>query len=311
MDGSIALTVSGGTPAYSYNWSPVSGSASSIDNLSSGTYTYTVTDNHGCTSSGSVYLPLSSALNIKTSVKQPPCPTLYGNISVAVTGGNPGYTYVWSNSGQNSSIDPDLAPGAYSLTVIDSRGCTQSESFALQYQTLNPSVEAGIDDSINLGGSITLTAVANWNAGNLTYTWSPDYQLSCTECKSTDASPLQTITYIVQAVDTNGCMASDSVTVFVDKTYNLYVPNAFSPNGDGINDYFSVYGDSSSWKYMEVAIFNRWGEKVFQSNDLEFKWDGRFKGVLQEPGVYVYELNLVFIDGHSIGTKKGSITLIR
>jgi gliding motility-associated-like protein len=89
------------------------------------------------------------------------------------------------------------------------------------------------------------------------------------------------------------------------------VPNAFTPNGDGNNDLFEIYGNKKVWKELSISIFNRWGEKVFESNDIQFFWDGTYKGVLQNPGVYVYQLNLSYINGYFLPVQKGSLTLIR
>jgi gliding motility-associated-like protein len=308
VDGGVTLTVSGGTPAYSYAWSPA-GSGPSLAGLSAGTYLFTVTDSHGCTTSDSAVVPLAAAMTLQSTVVQPLCaPSADGSISINPSGGNPGYSYSWSNS-SSSSTNAQLTPGNYLLTVTDSKGCNVLDTFILAYRT-HLTVDAGTNDTIDLGQSVTLTATPNINSG-ISYVWTPDYHLSCADCQSTDAGPVQTVTYTVHAIDTNGCKASDSVVVFVNKTYNLYIPNAFTPNGDGNNDYFQIFGDTIAWKQVEAQLFNRWGEKIFESHDIDFKWDGRYKGELQGPNVYVYVINVTFIDGHSTGVMKGSLTLIR
>jgi gliding motility-associated-like protein len=309
-DGALSLGIAGGNPAYSYAWAPLPSSASAINNLSSGMYYYTVTDAHGCSASDSALVPLASAMNIVPAVMQPLCPPLTdGSIALTVSGGNPTYSYQWNNNGQSSVIS-QLGPGTYYVTVTDSRGCNALDTFTLAYLN-NLTVEAGINDTINLGESVTLTATTNSSASDISFIWSPDYHLSCISCQSTIASPAQTLTYYVNASDTNGCKAVDSVVVFVNKNYNIYVPNAFTPNGNSVNDYFQIFGDTESWKQLQVEIFNRWGEKIFESHDLDFKWDGTYKGKMQEPNVYVYVITVTFVDGHSTGVLKGSITLIR
>ena len=84
-----------------------------------------------------------------------------------------------------------------------------------------------------------------------------------------------------------------------------------SPNDDGNNDYFQLFGNLPGLKNLSIMIFDRWGEKVFESDDINFKWDGTYKGEKVQPNVYVYVLKLVFLDGHSDNTKKGSITIVR
>jgi gliding motility-associated-like protein len=120
--------------------------------------------------------------------------------------------------------------------------------------------------------------------------------------------------YVVHvSVDINGntCTASNKVNVTVIPNYDVYIPNAFTPDGNGVNDVFEMFGNKKALQYLDVKIFNRIGEKVFESNDIDFKWDGTYKGVLQQPGVYVYTINTVFIDGERKEIYKGGITLIR
>ena len=309
-DGSVDLTASGGTPGYTYEWSPTAGNIADNTGLAAGTYQYTVTDSHGCTVNGSSIVTLQPAITLLTSLIEPLCPPLTdGSISVTPSGGTPGYSYTWSNGEQNAT-DLQLGPGVYALTVTDSKGCIDTISFVLSYQR-SFSVEAGADDTVTLGGSATLIAVPTPAENDISYYWTPDYKLSCNTCQITTATPLQTMTYIVYATDTNGCKASDSVTVYVNVQYDLYVPSAFTPNGDGINDFFEIFGNKSAWNYVDIKIFDRWGEKVFESNDLYFQWDGTYRGQIQQPDVFVYILTVGYIDGHSTGVLKGSITLIR
>jgi gliding motility-associated-like protein len=106
-----------------------------------------------------------------------------------------------------------------------------------------------------------------------------------------------------------GCTdtSTECITVYNN---HFYMPNAFTPNGDGTNDYISLYGSRTGVQFMDIKIYDRWGEKVFESGDLDFQWDGRYRGRLEEPGVYVYELEIGYVNGSTIHDK-GSITLIR
>ena len=309
IDGSITLNVSGGTPLYTYQWAPVGGNVPSLTGLSAGPYSYTVTDSHNCSVSGTSTVVLSAAIIPNPTLTEPECPPLTnGSIVVSPAGGNPAYNYTWSNASQ-SAINGQLGAGTYYLTITDSRGCTLLDTFMLAY-TGQLTVEAGYDQTIDLGETATLNAVTT-GGNDISYVWSPDYHLTCITCQSPDATPFQTFTYIVNVIDTSGCRASDSVTIFVNKTYNLYVPNAFTPNGNGTNDSWEIFGNKKTWKFVHILIFNRWGEKIFESNDINFQWDGTYKGTLQEPNVYVYVLDVTFIDGYTIAKQKGSITLIR
>ncbi|HEY0262127.1 MAG TPA: gliding motility-associated C-terminal domain-containing protein, partial [Chitinophagales bacterium] len=113
-------------------------------------------------------------------------------------------------------------------------------------------------------------------------------------------------------VSTGPCQAYAKIYVHVIPDYNVYVPNTFTPNGDGTNDYYEIFfQNKGAVKLVEFAAFDRWGEKVFESNDISFQWDGRFHGELMTPGIYTYYLKVVFIDNHVIADQKGSITLLR
>ena len=104
------------------------------------------------------------------------------------------------------------------------------------------------------------------------------------------------------------CYTTAQRTVLVIGNPPVYIPNAFTPNNDGNNDMFLIYGEDI--KTLDLKIFNRWGEEVFKTNSQFIGWDGTFKNILQNPGVYVYEANITFLDNTKV-LKKGAITLIR
>ncbi len=108
-----------------------------------------------------------------------------------------------------------------------------------------------------------------------------------------------------------GCVDSVQHPFTVYQEESLFVPNVFTPNGDGNNDFFEIFGKKGGWKQIEVMVFDRWGEKVFESNDMNFKWDGMYKGEKMMGGVYVYLLNIVYTNNHADKIHKGSLTLVR
>ena len=151
--------------------------------------------------------------------------------------------------------------------------------------------------------------------------WEPPDGLSCDDCLDPTATPDSTITYMGIVVSENGCIDSVQVLIELDNgefTPNscykvFYIPNAFTPNGDAINDIFYAYGRGV--EEITLKIYNRWGEKLFESNDLTSGWDGTYRGELLNPGVYVYHVKVLFCDGSRLPLlheyRKGSITLIR
>ncbi len=128
-------------------------------------------------------------------------------------------------------------------------------------------------------------------------------------------TPLQTTTYSITVFNESGCLSTDEVTVTVEKKKLVYVPNAFSPNSDGDNDVFMIYGGNDVLKIKSFQIFNRWGAVVFeqnefQPNDPQYGWDGTYKGQTLNPGVFVYFAEIEFIDG-KVEIFKGDLTLFR
>lgn len=170
----------------------------------------------------------------------------------------------------------------------------------------SPVINAGPDQTIIWGTSTTLNA--NAGAGT-TISWYPSTGLSCTSCANPEASPSVTTTYCAIATDANGCSDTSCVTIYVDITCGqVFVPNAFSPNNDNQNDVLFVEGNCITT--MTFLVFNRWGEKVFESTDKSFGWDGNYKGEPAETGVYIYQLNATSVTGELI-VKKGDVAIIR
>jgi gliding motility-associated-like protein len=168
------------------------------------------------------------------------------------------------------------------------------------------SIEAPMCDSVQLS--------ATANTSPLTWSWNPPDFLSCTDCPNPIASPFTTMTYYLMATDSNGCKALDSIVVRVDFDGKAYIPNAFSPNDDGINDVFYVLGNCVS-KVILLRVFDRWGEMVFEKsntppNDPLYGWDGKFKGKPVNSDVFVFYINVELKDG-STRIYKGDVTLLR
>ena len=144
--------------------------------------------------------------------------------------------------------------------------------------------------------------------GGSTYVWSPSSDLSCSTCENPIANVTETTIFYVTVTDSNGCIATDSVEVKIEEVNNLYIPNVFSPNDDGYNDVLFVRG--TAYQDISFRIFNRWGEKVFETTDITKGWDGTQKGKVLNPGVFVYQL--IYTDWQNIKQEKsGNVTLIR
>ena len=195
--------------------------------------------------------------------------------------------------------------GSYPFNFTSYLGC---DSIVIYHVTIAPlpvfSVTGG--GLINLGESATL-AVTPGVIGN-TYSWDPPIGLSCIFCQSPVATPDVSTWYYVTVTNAAGCSRVDSVFIEVDPSTNIYIPNIFSPNGDGNNDIYLVRGKGVD--LFQLQIFNRWGQMIFESNDIDSGWDGTKDGKELNQGVFVFKLNVTFYDGGKIN-KTGNITLVR
>jgi len=174
-------------------------------------------------------------------------------------------------------------------------------------------------DTIEKGESASLTGTSV--PGGLTYSWTNSQSLNCTACLNPVATPSVTTSYTLFATDANGCTDSAGTLIVVvgdsvepdDCFTSYYIPNAFTPNGDGYNDIFFIYGRGV--EEMRLRIYNRWGELIFETTNQSEGWDGTYRGELLNPDVFVYELRMNFCDGSRLDSensfRKGSVTLIR
>lgn len=306
-DGAIALSVNGGSAPYTYTWSNASVS-SNLTGVQAGAYTTTVTDSKGCVTIRNYTIPLDAAMDLHPVVQNTPCPEVNnGAVHLNVTGGSPAYNFNWSNGETTASVQ-QLPQGIYTVTVTDAKNCTAVETFSITYNYILE-VNAGEDKTIVAGQYLSLSATTNVDHGNM-FNWTPAESIQCADCANTTANPPSTTQFVIEVTDANGCHAVDSVLVSVQEITPLYIPNAFTPNGDGNNDVFQAYGDDASIHYFELMVFNRWGEKVFESNNLRETWDGTYQGEASPNAVYVYIAKAVYLDG-SKNDYKGSVTLIR
>lgn len=189
-----------------------------------------------------------------------------------------------------------------------SNACFSADASVLVNVLPAPNVDAGNDVEIDIGDIIQFNANVEDNA--TTIEWLPNVDiLSGSNTTNPELQPLRSRDYIITATSEFGCSLSDTVSVTVNNIFNLWVPNAFSPNSDGSNDEIGL--SPKGIKDINIfRIYNRWGQKVFETNNLNEKWDGTFKGKPQELGVYVYyAVGITYLD--ELFKDKGNITLIR
>jgi gliding motility-associated-like protein len=302
-NGSATVNASGGTSPYTYSWSPSGGTNATATNLGAGTYTCVITDSKGCITDDTVKINQPTALTSTVTPVAASCGKP-GTATVAPNGGTGPYTYSWSPTGGTGATASGLAAGNYTCTVTDANGCKQLLNTAITGNA-GPIVSISSDTIINSGASVNIFAT-----GGGTYLWSPSTGLGCNTCSTTTADPTKNTTYCVLVTDSTGCADSTCMTIDVILPCgNIFVPDAFSPNGDHENDLECVYGGCI--ETINFSIFDRWGNKVFETTDpLNNCWDGKYKGQIMNTGIFVYYLNAVLTNGSTV-TKKGNITLVR
>ncbi len=290
-----SLTASG---ANNYIWN--NSSITPVINVSpttTTTYSVTGTDLNNCSDSAQIQvevLPLPiAAINGSSTI-------CFGETTTLTASG--GDTYVWNTLDSTSSIT--LAPQDTSTytVIVSSNGCIDSANYTIDVIPL-PVISAYSDTTIIMGQSATIYA-----QGIPPFNWMPQDSLSCTNCVNPTATPRETTTYCVSTSE-NGCTDSSCVTVYVDNICgDLFVPNSFSPNGDGANDCLKVY--SNCLKTVLFRVYSRWGELIFESDEIDGCWDGTNNGSDLNTGVYVFTVKATLINSDEV-TLKGNVTLFK
>ncbi len=323
-------------PQFTYQWIAQNGGniLSGANTLNpvvnrAGRYVLTVTNTQtGCTKSDAtlVYQETNVPHDFIFELKNPSCKDNDGVISFQkVIGGFGPYLYSIDNGKTfiSQSEMSNIAPGTYDLVVQDANGCEFYKKLIVP-KAPDPGISIIPEVDLSLGDSIQLQAKlpSGYPLALIdTVLWSPTEGLIFT---GTDifsllkpiAAPSRPTQYTVTVVSKDGCEASDRVLIRVDDEPHIYIPNAFSPWHEGENDIVLIFAKSNQVRQVNsFQIFDRWGTMVFQArnfqpNDPKYGWDGRFRGKLENPAVFVYYAEIELIDGRRL-LYKGDITLVR
>jgi gliding motility-associated-like protein len=314
-DGSAIANVTGVSP-YQYLWSTGSPDQS-ITGLSSGDYFITITDANGCQTESSVSITEPEEFSIGFEVAQPDCfGHNQGTITVMQTSGVQPIRYsIDGINFQSSPVFSGLNSGTYTVTAIDANDCDVQEIIWINVP-IAIHVDLGMDRIILPGDSTFLEAIVNVPFDSLsTITWSGLINPFCPTCLTQPVAPIITTAFSISVSNSQGCSDQDSVVVFIQKNVDIYIPNVFSPNGDGINDRLLISAASEVEEIESMEIFDRWGNLVyavknFLPDDPTYAWDGKMRGTEMNPGVYAYKMMARFKDGrHEV--RNGDVTLIR
>ncbi len=237
-----------------------------------------------------------------------------GSLSVqSAVGGEAPYLYALNDGGFSSNTSfNNLSPGIYTLVVQDINGCEDSAQIEIEAAELFE-VELGENVYLNLGESAILDLESNQSINS--FVWNDTTAMDCPSCPSTMVSPPNTTTYSVTAINDEGCEAFDQVIYIVERQRLVYIPSAFSPNEDNINDIFQVFVGPGVAKIHSIMVADRWGELVYNNTsedilELNQGWDGTLRGKPMNPQVFVYIVEVEYIDGVR-ETFRGDLTLMR
>jgi gliding motility-associated-like protein len=318
-DGSITLNVSGGLPPYQYVWDPPAGNTHAIGGLAAGTYSVTVTDANNCDTTLTLTLIELYPLPPVDFYAEPlqGCQPL--TVQFHETSPDEGQTYLWNfgnSGGFSNQKDPLYTYTNYgifnvTLTVTSIHGCESVLSMndyievyrkPLAQFTYSPAHPDIVNSSVYFYNQSTSTYACEWSFGDGHF--------------STLTNPYHHYTdtgyfHVVLIVETeHGCQDTAEAHIRVKDIYSIYIPNAFTPDGDGLNEEFSPLTRNLDPDQYIMRIFDRWGQMLFETTDINVGWDGTYNGKPCWTGAYVYDISYVDMDG-ILRKETGSVNLIR
>ena len=308
-NGAIYITsMNGGTTPYSYSWNSGQVTAD-IGNIGPGNYTLTVTDLQNCVWSFPYLVPNMASLPFVVSQTNDTCNQEVGAASISILNGVPPYVFNWSTvPTQTGSVATGLSQGIYTVSVADASGCGTIVSYTINNVTDVFSGSVTVDPVYPQAGvpfTITLNGLNSWTIDQSNW---PDGTVSNSANSTLTIQDFGIYPGSFFLISNNNCLDTLEYSVFVKDKMTLYVPNAFTPNGDGKNEMFKAYG--TLIKVFHMLIFDRWGNLIFESSSLGRGWDGTFKGEKVMNDVYVWKIYATdFYDEEHVMI--GHVTVVR
>jgi len=312
------VAANGGTGILIYNWSNGVNN-DSINNLQGGIYLVSVTDNNACLFVDTFNVGGQNNMIFGTVTNNELCgQSGTGVSSISISGGTAPFSYLWS-TGSTSQTISNLTAGSYTATVTDVSGCTTTGTTVVS-TPLVPLLNAivlptnSIDTVLTWNTTTYISSGINQTILGVDYQWigqGPGYLgFGDSTLNATYINPNLAGNYniILIATSNDGCITTDTILIEVDLV-DPDIPNAFSPNGDGINDVFQVV-DLDKTLLIEFKIFDKWGQLIYD-NASEGAWDGTYMGVKQNRDAYIYVISWNSPLGGEQITKRGQVLLLR
>ncbi|MDC1403910.1 gliding motility-associated C-terminal domain-containing protein [Crocinitomicaceae bacterium] len=309
--GNSVLPAVTGDPGGTFTMVPsgtIGGATGEVDLATSGAGTYTIyyTTNGACPDIDSATIQISTQTSVNVTPAGPFCIDAGTQPIVADI---PGGTWTGTDVNGTSGVFNPAAAGVGTWQIIYTVPglCGDADTIQIVVNGL-PNADAGIDQMIYEDSTTVISAT-----GGQTYVWTPGNDLGCDSCATTSATPTVATTFTVMVTDINGCVSSDQMLISLLKNIipgALYIPNAFTPDGDEHNNNFRVTGESIKKFHME--IYDRWGNKVFETEDYTSHWDGTYGGKPCPQGVYTYTIRYAHdFDTDEILTNTGHVNILR
>ncbi|HXB43300.1 MAG TPA: gliding motility-associated C-terminal domain-containing protein [Puia sp.] len=310
-NGTITATGASGTSPYQYSIDETRFQTSNIfSGLAPANYTVTVKDANGLTNTTSVtiknHCPVVTAISTDAI-----CGNNNGTIIATAANGTPPYQYsIDGINFQMSNNFLDLGPRMYIVTIKDANGLTNTTTISVPIGT-TPDIKvfAGNDTSVATNQPLQLFAIDVNNSGFIEFSWSPTYGLNNPSIQNPVAILDKDITYTVTAKTHDSCAGSGDINIKIYKGPDIFVPNAFTPNGDGRNDILKAMPVGIK-EFRYFMIYNREGQKVFYTSNPSIGWDGRVGNSLQRTNSFVWMAEAVDYKGNVL-KRKGTVLLIR
>lgn len=310
LSNGMAYVTTSASGAYSYNWNtnPVQISDTAY-NLTAGTYIVSV-DDGTCLVKDSILISNTEPPILVLNSIDETCNLSNGSAIVQLSGGTPPYTISWNtNPVQNTDTAMLLSTGTYVITVTDSL-CTIIDSVDVNGAPVLVSSNFSFDQELGDAGK-TIANFINLASGADSVLW--DFGDGSTSKETNPAhiyadTGMYAVTLIVY--DPNGCADTLIQYIYIEEPYSFFIPNSFTPNGDGLNDGFS--GNGVGIATYSMLIYDRWGNKIYETNDLSQTWNGKMKDKdeLVQDGVYIYKISVQDVLGNNY-VYRGSVAVIR
>jgi len=281
-----------------------------------GVYIDSLTSSIGCDSIVTLDLTFipDQGIMAEISVVNPPCFGEDAGSIIVDSVSNAYLPFTFSLNGNAVTTFENLSAGNYTFGITDNYGCTFETMVAIS-DPASFTIEVGPDQTVELGTEVTIDPISSAAIEN--YSWSPEVAECEPACFDLSFVPTNSALYILEAQNANGCISTDSIFINVEKIRRVFIPNIFSPNFDGFNDYFApLVGQPNVQAIPSIKVFNRWGGLVYEAENIPLDnfssgWDGTVKNNKEaQTGVYVYLIQVLFLDGDII-TYSGDVLLIR